>query len=324
MQTGGPGGDPDTRVGRADDRRIRWYPRDWRERYGEELIALLDDEYGHHLPAMARLSLLSGGLRQQSRRFGLTGDSVPAAEGVRAGALAVLIAWAVFVIAGASFAKFSEHFDQALPHRSGAHRVPDIAYTVLQTTAGVACALVLAGLLLAAPAFLRFVRTGGLSCLRRHVLHAIVCTVLAAGVTLPLILWAHHLTAHQRNGGIHWYGLLFLLWAALIAITLALWTAVAVAIGRRLVLSTAVLTTEAALAVATTGAMLIMVGATVVWWGAVAKDAPGFLRASPGGAPGSPWDIWFVATVALMLAAIGIATVGVVRAFGVWTRFRAT
>ncbi len=325
MQTEGPSTNDDDAAGArgSDDPRIRWYPRGWRDRYGDELVALIDEEYGNHLPAGVRLSLLTGGLRQRAQRIGLTGDSVPAAEGVRAGVLAVLIAWAVFVIAGASFAKFSEHFDEALPHLSGAHRVPDLAYTVLQMTAGIAGILVVTGLLLAAPAVLRFLRTGGLSTVRTHMLRAIVCTVLTVATTVPLLVWAHHLTPPQRNGGMHWYGALFFVWATLIATTVALWTALAVVIGRRLELSTALLTAEAALAVATTGAMLIMVAATMVWWGAVAEDAPGFLSASPGGAPGSPWDVWFVATVALMLASISIAAVGLVREFRVWTRFRA-
>jgi hypothetical protein len=234
----------------------------------------------------------------------------------------VLTAWAAFVIAGASFAKFSEHFDQALPHNSGAHRVPDLAFTVLQTVAGVASVLVVAGALLAAPSFVRFMRTGGWTSLRSHILRALACTALTVVVTVPLLLWAHHLTPHQRNGGFHWYGGLFLMWSGLIAMTLAWWTVAAVAAGRRVDLPRAILAVEATLAAAIAGAMVVMVGATVLWWGAMAKDAPAFLNASPGGAPGSPWDIWLIATVVLMTAAMGIATAGVVREVRVWTKMR--
>ena len=72
------------------------------------------------------------------------------------------------MLAGASFAKFSEHFDEVLAHRTGAHRVPDLAFTVLQTVAGVAAALVVVGALLAVPAFVRFLRAGGWPAVRGH------------------------------------------------------------------------------------------------------------------------------------------------------------
>jgi len=305
------------------DRRLRWYPLSWRARYGDELIALLDDEYGDHLPALVHLGLVTAGLRQRARQSGLTGDSAPAADGVRAGALLVLAAWAAFVIAGASFAKFSEHFDEALPHSMGAHRVPDLAFTVLQTVAGVASILVVAGALLAVPAFVRFLRAEGWSSVRGHFLRALACTAVTGAATVPLLVWAHHLTPHQRIGGLHWYGPLFLIWAVLIVITLTLWTVVAVAAGRRVDLTSAVLIAEATLAAAIAVAMVVMVGATAVWWGAMAKDAPAFLNAGPAGAPGSPWDTWLIATVALMAVAMGTAAVGVVREARVWTTMRA-
>ena len=319
-----PGGsDPRVETNqRADDARLRWYPRSWRDRYGEELTALLDEEFGANLPRKIRLSLVTGGLQQRARHSGLVGDSVPAADRIRAGALAVLAAWMAFVIAGASFAKFSEQFDEALPHRSGAHRVPDLAFTVLQTTAGVAALLVGAGALLALPAFVRFLREGGWASVRGHFVRALISTALVGAVFLTLSGWAHHLTTQQRNNGLHWYGVLFLLWAALVVVTVTLWTVAAVATARRVGLSGAILAAEAVLAAALTAAMVVMVGATAVWWAAMARDAPGFLSTSPGGAPGSPWDLWLVVTVVLMLLALGAAVAGVAREARVWATMR--
>ncbi|MGB8792648.1 MAG: hypothetical protein WCD33_14170 [Mycobacterium sp.] len=47
---------------------LRWYPAAWRRRYGEELIAMLDDTYGNDkLPRRARMSLLRSGLIQRIR-----------------------------------------------------------------------------------------------------------------------------------------------------------------------------------------------------------------------------------------------------------------
>jgi hypothetical protein len=283
---------------------------------------LLDDEYGDHLPTVARLGLVTGGLRQRAMQSGLTGDSAPPADGVRAGALMVLAAWVAFVIAGASFAKFSEHFDEALPHSTSAHRLPDLAFTVLQTVAGVASILVILGALLAVPAFVRYLRGGGWPSVRGHFLRALACTGLTVAVTVPLLLWARHLTAHQRNGGDHFYGILFFMWAGLIVMSLTLWTVVAVAVARRVQFSKTILTAEAILAVVIALAMVIMVCTTAVWWGAMAKDAPGFLHASPGGGPDSAWDGWLVATVTLMAVAVGTAAVGVAREVRVWPRLQ--
>jgi hypothetical protein len=305
------------------DPRLRWYPPSWRARYGDELITLLNDEYGGRLPTLVHLGLVTGGLRQRARHSGLIGDAVPTADGIRAGALVVLAAWAAFVIAGASFAKFSEHFDQALPHRMGAHRVPDLAFTVLQTAAGVASVLVVAGALVAVPAFVRFLRAAGWASLRGHVLRACSCTAITGAVTVAVLVWSHRLTPDQRNGGLHWYGVLVLIWAALIVMTLASWTVVAVLVARRVELPAAILAVEAALSAAVAGAMLVMVAATAIWWVAMANDAPAFLSASPGGAPGSPWDIWLIATMALMGVAAGTAAMGVVREVRAWTTLRA-
>ncbi len=307
---------------RPSDPRLRWYPRSWRTRYGDELAALLDDEYGRRAPARIRLSIVSGGLRERARQSGLTGDAVPAADGVRTGALVVLAAWTAFVVAGASFAKFSEHFDEALPHSPGVHRVPDLAFTVLQAMAGAASILVVAGVLLAVPASVRFLRAGGWGSVRGHVLRALTLTVVTIAVTVPLLVWADRLPSHQPSSGIHWNGVLFLIWTTLIVITLTLWTVVAVAAGRRIELCKAVLTAEAILAAAVTVAMAIMVVSTAVWWGAMAKNAPAFLNASPAGLPGSSWDILLVATVVLMVLAMGAAAVGVIRV-RLWTTMKA-
>jgi hypothetical protein len=307
---------------RRSDPRLRWYPQRWRSRYGDEFLALLDDEYGGNLPVLVRLSLIPRGLQQRARQSGLTGDSAPAPDRARAGALVVLAAWTLFVIAGASFAKLSEHFDESLPHGRAAHRVPDVAFTVIQTVAGLACALVVTGALLALPAFLRFLRSGGWGSLRGHFVRAVTCSALLVVVTAPLLTWAHHLTPHQRNGGLHWYGILFLVWVTLLTITLTLWTGVAIAAARRLEFPPSVLMGESILAAAVAGTMLVMVSATVLWWAAMAMHAPAFLNAGPGGAPAASWDPWLTVTVASMVLAAGVALTGVVREVRVWTRIR--
>jgi hypothetical protein len=47
---------------------LRWYPAAWRRRYGEELIAMLDDTYDQDkLPRRARIALLRSGLVERIR-----------------------------------------------------------------------------------------------------------------------------------------------------------------------------------------------------------------------------------------------------------------
>jgi hypothetical protein len=49
---------------------LRWYPAAWRRRYGEELIAMLDDTHGNDkLPRRVRMSLVRSGLKERIRRL---------------------------------------------------------------------------------------------------------------------------------------------------------------------------------------------------------------------------------------------------------------
>jgi hypothetical protein len=54
-----------------DVRRIlRWYPATWRRRYGEELVAMLEDTYGDDkLAQRVRISLVRSGIAERVRRW---------------------------------------------------------------------------------------------------------------------------------------------------------------------------------------------------------------------------------------------------------------
>jgi hypothetical protein len=61
-------------VGTVNSRHIkrilRWYPATWRRRYGEELVAMLDDTYGDDkLPPRVRASLVRSGITERVRRW---------------------------------------------------------------------------------------------------------------------------------------------------------------------------------------------------------------------------------------------------------------
>jgi hypothetical protein len=52
-------------------REFRWYPRAWRERYGEELLALIQDTLDEGRPTWRlRLSVARGGLRERAHQAG--------------------------------------------------------------------------------------------------------------------------------------------------------------------------------------------------------------------------------------------------------------
>src|ERR1700723_3922499 len=50
---------------------LRWYPRAWRERYGQELLALIQDTLDEGRPTWRlRLGVIAGGLRERVHQAG--------------------------------------------------------------------------------------------------------------------------------------------------------------------------------------------------------------------------------------------------------------
>jgi len=291
-------------------RLLRWYPPAWRARYGDELVALMEEGAEGGPTARVRASVAWAGLRERGHAAGYFGDG-PAPDRLRGGSLVVLGAWTAFVVAGAAYAKLSEHFDRALP--VSARRWPQGAYDAVVVLAVAGAAIVVVGLAAALPAFVRYLRTDGWGPLRRPLATAGTLTAVAVGATAPLLAWAHHLTAGQRNGGNGLYGGAFLAYGLLGAAVLAQWTMVAVAAATRLRWPPRVLRFEAGLAVALAGVMVSITAATAVWWGAMAADAPWFLSGTAPGTAPSPLTPIVVGTMAFMVAASAVAGIGVHR-----------
>jgi hypothetical protein len=299
---------------------LRGYPPAWRARYGDELLAMVEEDLGGRRPTRRfRLSLVSAGLRERAHEAGMIGAGPSAAGPVRAGSLVILCAWAAFVLAGASFSKVAEHFARAVPVAS--RTLPQDAFTAVAALGVSAAVLVALGALIALPSFVRFVRAGGWPSVRGHVHRAIGLSVLMAAGLVPLSVWAHHLDTVQRNGGDAAYAAVIGAWSLVVAATLAQWTAAGVAAARRITFSPALLRLESLMAVIVAGAMLAITAATALWWAAMAHDAPWFLTgtASVGSHHPSPFDVQLVATLALMTVAVLTAAYGVYRI----VRFRA-
>lgn len=164
---------------RRPARLLRWYPDEWRRRYGDELAALIEDELGDGAPTVRlRISLARAGLAERARQAGLVGHSRPAPERVRAGALVVLAGWTAAMVAGAAFAKTSEHFSSAAPPATLA--TAHGAFVAVVVLGVVGAAAVLAGAAAALPAAVAHLRSGGWASVRRPVGRATVVTAAAA------------------------------------------------------------------------------------------------------------------------------------------------
>lgn len=293
-------------------RLLRWYPSAWRDRYGEEFLALMEDDLGGRDPgALYRLRVIGSGIHQRARHTGLVGVGATKVERQRAGSLLVLVAWNLVVLAAASFSKESEHFAGALvPH---SRLLPQVTYDVVVALGVVGTAIVLAGFFLSLPSFARYLRGGGWPAIRNRVLVAGSLLVATLVAVVPLAAWAHHLGVVQRNGGDLSYTGAFLGWALLAGSSIVAWTVVAVASARRVTLSLRVLAVESRLAVALAGVMVALLVSTVVWWVAMVTRSPGYIYSSPLGSNYYAFDFQSVITLGAMAAAALLSGFGAYR-----------
>jgi MFS family permease len=296
---------------------LRWYPARWRARYGDELMAMIEDDLGGRPPTIRyRLSIVRSGLNEQLRDTGMIGESGSRSERVRGGALSVLCAFALFVVPGVAFAKISEHWDESI-HRGPRH-VPAVSFNLLASLAG-ACGL--AVLLAAAslfPIFVRFLRAGGWTAIRRPVKWALTATFATGGVVGGLAIWARHLNGHQRNAGFGWYQLAFVIAAILFAATVAAWLVAAVAAARCLRIGWGQLKAVGVLAVLVAVCMPVMTAAAAVWWASMATSAPWFLAGTPVGSSSSPLAANLLVVLIVMTLASAIGVLGSVRIIRSW------
>jgi hypothetical protein len=294
---------------RRFERSLRWYPEDWRDRYGDELDALLEDSYGDQpLPLRCRLSLVRAGAAEWLTGSGPAQDGDGQRQQVRSGSLLVLCAWSVFVVAGAGFAKFAEHWDAVTPPAD--RRLPAAAFGAVQGAALAGAVLVLVGAAVSLPAFVRSMRQGGWSPIRRPVLRAVAVTSVTVVLTVGLVAWAHHLGPRQRQGAQWPYVGAGAIWALAVVASIATCSAAAVAATRYLHLPVRVLRLEGALAVMATVAMAAILAGTLVWWGALAASAPWFFGGGVVGSSASPVPPAMVVSGSLMALALVAAVLG--------------
>jgi len=298
------------------ERLIRWYPREWRARYGGEMTALLEDSYAtaSGVPARARLGLVRRGLAERVRTAGFISRSPEPAQDLRAGAVLVLCGWPLFLIAGAVFGKFADNWWIGTP---AVDRLPaSVSINAVAVLGVVGCAVVALAALLSLPSFVRLVQAGRWSTVRRPVRRAGLAFVVAVILLGGGLAWAHHLGPHDRNGGLAVYGAAFIVigLAAFVAIVLA--AAAAVAVARRIDLPERILRGLGVMALVLSVVMALLFAGFVTWWAMQAAYAPTVLLNGTGnGVPFTSGTVPPTLLVAglLMVLGLGFAVTGSVR-----------
>jgi hypothetical protein len=296
-------------------RLLRWYPPPWRARYGGELTALMEDTHGtNDVPFRQRCAIAWAGTVERARTAGVLGDATGPNERVRAGSILILCAWGLFIVAGSIFAKFTDNLFGITPamHRG----LPNASYAAVQWAGLVGVILVLIAAGLVVPAFVRLLRHGGWASLRRPMLRALTVGAGAIALTVGLVLWAHQLSSHDRNGGLPAYGVAFVVWGLSVVAAVATSTAAAVAVGRRLDLSRRTLQVLGSLALALAVTMTVVMTGVITWWSSVAANAPWVMRQGIGnGFPVASDTVppTLVLVGVLMVIGLVVAAVGAIR-----------
>jgi len=298
---------------------LRWYPSAWRERYGDEMAALLEDTYAaaSEVPLRQRASLAWSGLAERSRSAGIVGWSPSPDLRLRGGSLLVLCGWVFYVVAGAIFAKSADHWSSGSP--SAGHWVATGGFNVVGAAAGGGTLVVVLAALVVLPAFVRFVRSGRWREVSRPVLVALGSGAASALLFVILVAWAHSLSGHERNGGLPIYGWFFVVVSLVFFAALACGTVAAIAVARRLELSHRTLHALGLMAVALVGVMALTIVSLVAWWASEAVHAPGFLAQVIGN--GMPFQSSVVPPTllvsgVLMVFGLALGLAGLVRIVG--------
>jgi hypothetical protein len=230
---------------------LRWYPRAWRDRYGEEFLAMVEDSLDGERPGRRlRLSVARAGLRERGHRVRLAGQ-----RAARPVLSALTGRWWTFFVAGYVFAILPYEFKASSGAAQGWWVTAALAALAAVAVLGGVC--VLASGLLALPAFGRFLRAGGWRQIRRRVAWAAAATVAAGGSLAALVQVPGSLTYDQLSGS----GVFFLGAAAtglLLTAAFGLWANAAKATAKHLDLTVRVRADEMLLAAVTSTAVLAM------------------------------------------------------------------
>jgi hypothetical protein len=280
---------------------LRLYPETWRERYGDEFAALLEQ---CRLSPMTLFDVLLGALDARIKPQDTTGRILQMIERPRRTAITVFCAYIAFVVAGMGYQKMTE--DVVKARIGDAHPAIGISFLIVEIGAAVALLAVLAGGLPIAYTALR----QALAARRRDIFVLFAVPPVALAVWLgytALLLSGHHPPALlDIKLPLSWIGLFLL---AAIASTAAVSIAAArSAIGEQL------LRFALGSAVVTTLAMAVMFAAVLVWGLALRADAPQIYNGNDGALATNTVVSW-VALVVVMGVATVVAAAALIRGF---------
>ncbi len=239
-------------------RLLRWYPRAWRERYGEELLALIRDTLDEGRPTWRlRLGVARGGLRERAHQAG---------HAVRAAVRRAPSRWPTAVAAGLIIAN--------VPWNLKAPLSPSKAWqatAALDALAGMVAftgAAMLASGLVAVPALVTFLRAGGWTTIRRRVAWAAGATLAAGGGLAGLVLGVRSMTFVQlSHSWAYFTGVAGTALALIVAI--GLWASAAAAIAKYLKLTPRARAAQLPLAAVALTAAFAIVPANILWFAAI-------------------------------------------------------
>jgi hypothetical protein len=233
---------------------LRWYPRAWRERYGEELLALIQDNLQEGRPAWPlQLSVIWGGLRERGRQARQAATAAFKATGFDK-ASTILLAG---LICGFGLDGLTTASSAARPWQA-------VALDAVLAAVALTGALVLADGLVAFPALVRFLRAGGWPKIRRRVGWAAGVSAVAVGSVV--FVWGSDWQA-QRN--LSWAILAGLLVTGLTTMgAIGLWSATATATARHLTLAPRVQAAQLMLGAVLPAAVSAMIATSALWWSA--------------------------------------------------------
>ena len=275
---------------------LRLYPKTWRERYGDEFAALLEQ---CRLSPMMLCDVLLGALDARTEPQDTTGRILQMIERPRRTAITVFCAYIAFVVAGMGYQKMTE--DVVKARIGDAHPAIGVSFLIVEIGAAVALLAVLAGGLPIAYTALR----QALAARRRDIFVLFAVPPIALAVWLgytALLLSGHHPLDIKLP--LSWIGLFVL---AAIAST----AAVSIAVSRSAI-PEQLLRFALGSAVVATLAMAVMFVAVLVWGLALRADAPQIYNGNDGALATNTVVSW-VALVVVMGVATAVAAASLFR-----------
>jgi hypothetical protein len=244
-------------------RLLRWYPRAWRERYGEELLALIQDTLDEGRPTWRlRLGVIGGGLSERVH------------QAVRAGTAAAKRAstgWLLTVVVGLNLGNLPWNFKAPLPPARAWQKTA--AFDALVGAFAVTGVVLLASALVAAPAFIAFLREGGWPKIRRRVAWAAGATAAAGGGLAGLFLGQRSMSSAQLSHS--WaYAIGVVATTAALVVASGLWASAVTATAKHLKLATRARAAQPLLAAVTLTAAQAILPANLIWLAATQSSLP--------------------------------------------------